>query len=249
MARPLKIGLDYWPMDTDYFSDEKFQFIVAKCGLIGEIICVRLFAKIYRNGYFTRWIEDDRLLFAKNLNDGVTLEFVNNVTNEAIKRELFDKTMFNEFSILTSKGIQDRYMKICTDSRRINIVIDPNYSLLMSKPVLTPDKTLLTPDESTQRKGKEIERKGKEIERKENEREKEKEINSTSPVLDLEKLFYSDVTFVDTTSNQLHLTKDEFKKDVTVFFKYNQSQKKIWKNESAMKLHFKTWYNDYYKNL
>ena len=239
MARPLKIGLDYWPMDTDYFSDEKFQFIVAKCGLIGEIICVRLFAKIYRNGYFTRWIEDDRLLFAKNLNDGVTLEFVNNVTNEAIKRELFDKTMFNEFSILTSKGIQDRYMKICTDSRRINIVIDPNYSLLMSKPVLTPDKTLLTPDESTQRKGKEIER-------KENEREKEKEINSTSQILDLEKVFYSDVTYVDTISKQFRLSIVDFRKEVTTFFKYSASVNKIWKNENDMKINFKKWYRKYY---
>jgi len=142
MARPSKVGLDYFPMDTDYFSDEKFQFIVAKYGLIGEIICIRLFAKIYRNGYYTRWTEDDALLFSTTVN--LTTEVVDQVIFEATKRGLFSSEMLKENSILTSHGIQSRYMKACSDSRRINTVIEQRFNLLLNKPELTTNNIGLT---------------------------------------------------------------------------------------------------------
>lgn len=183
MARPTKEGLDYFPIDTDYFSDEKFQFLVAKCGLVSEAVCFRLLAKIYRHGYYTRWTEDDALLFSMNIN--IPVDNVSLIVKEATKRGLFDTGMLTEYSILTSKGIQKRYLKACADSRRINNSIEHRFNLVLVnselshvineetdiKPGFTHNKHWLTHEESAQSKvkeSKEEETKEKEIKGEEN---------------------------------------------------------------------------------
>ena len=37
MARPNKIGLDYFPLDVDIFEDEKISAISGEFGIKGEI--------------------------------------------------------------------------------------------------------------------------------------------------------------------------------------------------------------------
>jgi hypothetical protein len=129
MARPQKQGLSYFPIDVDIFEDEKLQFISAKYGLKGEAIVFRLLSKIYRNGYYIEFDEDVQLLFSKSCglerNDNAT----RNVVSELLKRNFFDKSMFEQFQVLTSKGIQKRYAKICNDSRRIASNLLPKYDL------------------------------------------------------------------------------------------------------------------------
>lgn len=155
MARPLKVGLDYFSVDIDFFEDEKIQFVSAKYGLKGEAITLRLLAKVYRNGYFIKWDDDIALLFANKLGNGIEVDFVNKVIDELLKREFFNKKLFDTYSILTSTGIQKRYFRVCTDSKRKNFSILPIYDLLQSKPLLTPDITQLSSIEKPHRKGKE----------------------------------------------------------------------------------------------
>lgn len=133
MARPTKTGLSYFPVDVDIFEDEKLQFISAKYGLKGEAIVFRLLSKIYRNGYYIIFDEDVQLLFSKAIglerNDNAT----RNVVSELLKRNFFDKTMFEQFQVLTSKGIQKRYVKICNDSKRVACNLLPKYDLTLEK--------------------------------------------------------------------------------------------------------------------
>ena len=165
MARPNKSGLDYYPMDVDFFQDPKLQFIRAKCGFRGEWIIIRLWSAIYRSGYYIPWSEDDQLLFSKNLNEGISLNQLSTVVTEAIKRELFSERQLTENTVLTSKGIQERYLRACTDSRRKNTEINPKYNLLIHKHELNTTETGLMFSESTQRE-REIEKEiEKEIER------------------------------------------------------------------------------------
>jgi hypothetical protein len=159
MARPTKIGLDYFPMDTDFFDDDKIQFLSARFGLKGESICTRLMCKIYRDrGYYLTWDDDTALLFAKRAGDGVTLAFVNDVVDELLKRGFFDEPIFKSFSVLTSRGIQRRYVRACTDSNRSELDIKPEWDLIGfngKETTFPPEKTGLTGEENTQRKGKE----------------------------------------------------------------------------------------------
>lgn len=158
MARPLKTGLDYFPLDVDFFNDDKLQFIAARFEERGELITVKLLCKIYKNGYYLHWDEDQALLFAKGVGSNCSHALVKDVVFELVKRGFFDRSMFDSFSVLTSYGIQKRYLKICHDAKRKIDLRVMKFSLFSFPPELnefTPEETGLSPEFSTQRKEKE----------------------------------------------------------------------------------------------
>ena len=112
MARKNKEGLDYFPLDIDFFDDEKIAFVSAQYEELGELIAVKLLGKIYRNGYFINWSEDMCLLFASKFGNNITPELLQNVVDELIKRQFFSEKKYTEHKILTSKGIQEQYLLI-----------------------------------------------------------------------------------------------------------------------------------------
>lgn len=126
MARPKKIGLDYFPMDVDMDQDDKIYLVKAEYGWEGFAIVVKLLMEIYSEGYFLEW--DDRkikIFSRKNLFD---LDVVNGVINVCLDEDLFAKTSFEEHGILTSKGIQTRYLEATT--RRKEIVLIKEFLLI-----------------------------------------------------------------------------------------------------------------------
>ena len=106
-----KSGLEYFPLDVDFFQDEKIMFVSARFGTKGEAIAVRLMCKIYRQGYFVHWDDDAALLFAKSVGDGSQHSCVKDVVHELLKRGFFERSIFERFGILTSRGIQRRYVE------------------------------------------------------------------------------------------------------------------------------------------
>ena len=46
MARPIKNGLDYFPFDVQFFSDDKIVAVSVEYGLKGEISVVKLLCAI-----------------------------------------------------------------------------------------------------------------------------------------------------------------------------------------------------------
>lgn len=108
MARPQKTGIDYFSLDCNL--DEKFQFIDAQFGLIGFAVIIRLLQRIYGlEGYYCKWNNDVALLFSSSINQDKELVF--KIVNEAIKREIFNKKIYNKYGVLTSSGIQKRYVE------------------------------------------------------------------------------------------------------------------------------------------
>lgn len=110
MGRPRKTGLDYFPLDVDFFDDEKITAISGEFGIKGEITVIRLLCAIYRNGYYIKW--DDLLKFklAKSC-PGLSAELIESIVNRLIRWGFFDKTLFDSVKVLTSKGIQRRYFE------------------------------------------------------------------------------------------------------------------------------------------
>lgn len=117
----MRDGIEYFPFDVDFFQDEKIQFVSARFGTKGEAITIRLLCKIYRNGYYTKWDDDTALLFAKGVGDGCSDACVKDVVHELVKRGFFDKDIFDRFGILTSRGIQRRYIEAAKRRKRIEI--------------------------------------------------------------------------------------------------------------------------------
>lgn len=121
MSRAHKTGLDYFSFDVDFFNDEKIEFVSAKYGNIGELIVVKLLCRIYRNGYFLKWGEDECLLFAKRAGDGISQERVDEVINELLERDFFCKKTFKNYQVLTSNGIQKRFLEATKRRKSVDV--------------------------------------------------------------------------------------------------------------------------------
>lgn len=126
MARPNKTGLDYFPLDIDFFDDEKIVAISGEFGVKGEIVAIKLLCAIYRNGYFILWSDLFKFKLLKNL-PGVSSELFDSILNRLVLWGFFDKSLFDSMGVLTSVGIQKRYFKI---SKRRKSVDDFRYLLI-----------------------------------------------------------------------------------------------------------------------
>lgn len=154
MARPIKEGLDYFPLNV--VLNSKFEIIEARFGIKGFAVIVKLFQHIYgTKGYYCEWDEDVLFVFAKRI--GVGANSVSEILNTAIKKGIFDEKMYKKYSILTSKGIQQRYVeakrggyeRICSKYLLISI---PKTEENGSETGVNVTKTEVNVTASTQRK-------------------------------------------------------------------------------------------------
>lgn len=119
MARPQKVGVDYFPLDVDIDQDDKVAIIEAQHGIIGFGIIVKLLMHIYKNSYYYEWTEKEQILFSRRVN--VDINQVNVIINDCVKWGLFDEKLFKEFKILTSRGVQKRYFEIVKRRQRVEV--------------------------------------------------------------------------------------------------------------------------------
>jgi hypothetical protein len=118
MPRPIKDGLDYFPLDVQ--NDDKLDLIEAEFGIQGWAIIIKLYQRIYKNSYFTKWTENELLLFKKAVN--VDINLINDVINKALERDIFDTSLFKKYQILTSNGIQKRYIEITARRKHVSMI-------------------------------------------------------------------------------------------------------------------------------
>lgn len=156
MARPLKKGLSYFNIDCDE-EEDNLSYIIAKHGAAGYGVVIRLWRKIYKNeGYFTEW--NDKVNFIFSRETGINPEETRNILEDCLNEKIFDAKMYEKFGILTSHGIQKRYIKIVTEAKRKWCEINVTYSLLeliTEKEELSPEVLPKIRELSTQSKVKE----------------------------------------------------------------------------------------------
>lgn len=138
MARPKKIGLDYFPFDVDFFDDDKISAVFVQYGIKGEIAAIKLLCAIYRNGYFIEWRDTVRIKMLKEL-PGISESLLDDIVKGLLKWGFFDKSLFESDAILTSRGIQRRYFSISKRNKRVG---DSNL------PYLIPDNVSLNAESS-----------------------------------------------------------------------------------------------------
>ena len=109
MGRPVKQGIDCFPLDVGFFSDIKTRKISRACGSQSASILICLLCNIYRtNGYYISWNDDIAFVIAEEV--GVTEDAVNDVVDKALQVGFFNQDLFDKYKILTSVGIQQRYI-------------------------------------------------------------------------------------------------------------------------------------------
>lgn len=120
-----KSGIDFFPLDVAL--DKKFELIEAEFGLTGFGVVVHLLQEIYGGeGYYIEWTEEVALLFARRIGLGGSV--VSEIAEASIRRGMFDKEKYDEYRVLTSRGIQKRYFEAV--SRRKVLEVDFNILLV-----------------------------------------------------------------------------------------------------------------------
>ena len=120
MARPTKKGLDYFPLDVDFLSDLKVRRIIKACGKEAVHILLALLANVYRDeGYYVLWDEDLAFLVADEV--GAKEGTVEELVKKAVQVKFFDKDIFDKYSVLTSKGIQNRYILATKERKKVEL--------------------------------------------------------------------------------------------------------------------------------
>lgn len=137
MARPQKIGLDYFPLDVDIDQDDKVAIIEAQHGILGFAIIIKLLMKIYSEGYYYDWTEKEQILFSRRVN--VDINQVDVIIKDSIKWGMFDKELFDEHKILSSVGIQVRYLEAVKRRNKVEIAKE---FLLLSDEIVNVNKNI-----------------------------------------------------------------------------------------------------------
>jgi len=168
MARPQKNGLDYFPLDVDMDANDKISLIEAEYGLIGFGVVVRLYMKIYKSGYYYEWNQQTRLLFSSKIKTQVDL--VDAILEKCLMWNIFDKKKFEEFSILTSRGIQSRFFGAI--NRRRPIQANKDFIISSVNVNINNQSTVVNVDNNEDNDVKKYTKKRKEKEIKEKEKKK-----------------------------------------------------------------------------
>lgn len=125
MARPRKNGLDYFPLDTNFFKTPKMVCISGECGMPGEIVTLRLLCELYAKGYYLEWTECIKYTLCHDLGN-VQVQELEEIVKCLIKWGIFDRELYESEDILTSAEIQCRYFTAL--KRRIH---EPNLKHLL----------------------------------------------------------------------------------------------------------------------
>ena len=131
MGRNKKIGLDYFPFDIDFFQDLKIRKLIKYQGGKAITVYALLLCNIYKQGYYMRW--DEELPFIVSEQTGFEEAYIREVIKCCLVIGLFSKDLYESENILTSKGIQERYQKICDLCRRNNEMHE--YNIISSEDI------------------------------------------------------------------------------------------------------------------
>lgn len=127
MARPPKMGLDYFPLDVNFLNDLKTKKLVRSFGASAVAVALDVLTNIYKdNGYYAECDDDFIFLIADDLK--LEEEYTKNVIKKMVEVDFFNKNLYENHKILTSIGIQKRY--ILASGRRVRSKINSVYDLI-----------------------------------------------------------------------------------------------------------------------
>ena len=132
MARPIKIGLDYFPFDTGFFSDKKIRRLRAKYGNDGIVVYIYLLCLIYGDkGYYVEYDEDLVLDISDELNisESSTRQILKYLLNRSLLCEIHDSKLVKPVTIISAKSIQRRFQEAKKGGKR-NVLVKAGYWLL-----------------------------------------------------------------------------------------------------------------------
>lgn len=225
MARQIKQGIDYYPMDVNFLNDIKVRKVLRGCGAQSMAVILYLLGNIYRDeGYYMRWDDEEDPFLVSDV-VGVSEGAVRETIKKSLQVEFFDSKLFEKESILTSKGIQQRFME--ATSRRKSVNIKAAYWLL--------DKTganMVVEKINVYRNSINVDNNSKNVDDNQQSKVKESKVNININTNNNTSLYKGQNVNSFTMCVDRFTKNDELKKQLTSFARLRASKKKTFTAET-----------------
>lgn len=225
MARQIKQGIDYYPMDVNFLNDIKVRKVLRGCGAQSMAVILYLLGNIYRDeGYYMRWDDEEDPFLVSDV-VGVSEGAVRETIKKSLQVEFFDSKLFEKESILTSKGIQQRFMEATV--RRISVNIKAAYWLL--------DKTganMVVEKINVYRNSINVDNNSKNVDDNQQSKVKESKVNNNINTNNNNSLYKGQNVNSFTVCVDNFTKNDELKKQLTSFARLRASKNKTFTAET-----------------
>ena len=111
-------GINYFPVGVNFMEENAMEVIEAKYGIKGSAIVLKLLCKIYKEGYFIRWDEEQCLIFANKAGREVQAAEVQGIIEILFIKGILDRNSYLENGILTSESIQKVWLEATKRRKR-----------------------------------------------------------------------------------------------------------------------------------
>lgn len=135
-------GINYFPIAVNFMEENAMEVIEAKYGMKGLAIVLKLLCKIYKEGYYIPWGEEQCLIFANKTGKEADAEEVQGIIKIMIEKGMIDRGSYAEHKVLTSEAIQKVWIE-ATKRRKRNWTAMP-YLLIKPKETCNEEKTVCT---------------------------------------------------------------------------------------------------------
>ena len=168
MARPIKQGLDYFPIDVSFFHNKKTKNLRRAKGAIGVLTYINLMCRIYESGYYYRF--DDLEELSMDIAEEITHEQLRSTSarvtetiNYLVGRGALDEGLFKQ-GIISGVALQEQYAISAYKAKRkiemdVHCLVDVNEVIAKNRfnseeTAVNTEETQVNAEESTQSKSK-----------------------------------------------------------------------------------------------
>lgn len=146
MSRPKKQGMEYFTIDVNFYQDIKIRKLIRYKGVQAVSVYHILLCQIYASGYYLLWDED--IPFTVSEIAHLEEVYVQEVIDYCFNIGLFDKALYEQNNVLTSRGIQKRFFDFCAVAKRrlpaylpYRMLDDKEISVISEESEIIPEKT------------------------------------------------------------------------------------------------------------
>ncbi len=134
-------GIQYFPIDVNFFESEKMLVIICDHGYEAVAVTLKLFAQIYKSGFFIKWNNKVSKLLSAAIHSNFTSNRLNQLVLSLVEEGVFDKELFDKYQILTSKEIQICYLSAISKRKWSNIEHEEYLLVDLKKPAKADGNT------------------------------------------------------------------------------------------------------------
>lgn len=134
-------GLSYFSVDVNFFESEKMLVIVNDFGFEAVAMTLKLYSQIYKSGFFIKWNDKISKILSASIHSSFGAKELQKLVLALVEEEVFDKTLFEKYQILTSREIQLNYFSVTAKRKWSNIEHEEYLLVDLKKPAKADGNT------------------------------------------------------------------------------------------------------------